>query len=235
MKITYWTDFSCPFCYIGDTRLKNAIRSIGAEDLVEMELKSFQLTPQAGPKPRNDMVTGMAKHYGMSLSEAKERVDAISAMGAKEGLEFRYADVQSCNTFDAHRLMKMAFSHGKEEGERMALRLFQAFFGDCVLIADHDVLQGLAEECGFDGEEVREVLSSDRFADQVLADEREARGYGLNAVPFYIVGRYGVPGAPSTEEFAGLVKGELENSGELKKAPEGAVCGPDGCRIPGKD
>ncbi|MBR4503888.1 MAG: DsbA family oxidoreductase [Candidatus Methanomethylophilaceae archaeon] len=234
MKITYWTDFSCPYCYIGDTRLRKAIESIGAEDIIEMEMRSFQLTPQAGPKPRNSMVAGMAKHYGMSLEEAQEKVDRISSEGQAEGLRFRYADVQSCNTFDAHRLSKMAFSHGKEAGERMNEKLFEAFFGDCELIADHSVLKRLAIGCGFDGDEVDDVLSSEKFAKEVMADELEADSYGIYAVPFYIIGRYGVPGALSTEDFADLLKQELEESGELRKAPEGSVCGPDGCSMPKK-
>nr|WP_295161898.1 DsbA family protein [uncultured Methanobrevibacter sp.] len=25
MKITYWSDFACPYCYIGNTRLKRAL------------------------------------------------------------------------------------------------------------------------------------------------------------------------------------------------------------------
>lgn len=234
MKITYWTDFSCPFCYIGDTRLKNAIRSLGAEDLVEMDMRSFRLTPQAGPKPHHDMVTGMAKHYGMSLQQAKMKVDYISQLGQAEGLDFRYADVQSCNTFDAHRLSKFAFSKGKEEGERMNLKLFDAFFGKCDLIADHDVLLRLAAECGFDEEEVRNVLETDAFSAEVLADEREAARYNIHAVPFYIIGQYGVPGALSEEEFADVVKEVLIGTGELTEAPNGAVCGPDGCTLPGK-
>lgn len=26
MKITYWSDFACPYCYIGNTRLKKAVK-----------------------------------------------------------------------------------------------------------------------------------------------------------------------------------------------------------------
>lgn len=26
MKIVYWSDYACPYCYIGETRLKKAIK-----------------------------------------------------------------------------------------------------------------------------------------------------------------------------------------------------------------
>ena len=29
MKITYWSDYACPYCYIGETYLKQAIEHMG--------------------------------------------------------------------------------------------------------------------------------------------------------------------------------------------------------------
>ena len=31
MKVTYWSDYACPYCYIGETRLRKAIASLGLE------------------------------------------------------------------------------------------------------------------------------------------------------------------------------------------------------------
>ena len=28
MKITYWSDYACPYCYIGEARLKKALEQI---------------------------------------------------------------------------------------------------------------------------------------------------------------------------------------------------------------
>ena len=32
MKITYWSDFACPYCYIGEERLLKAIKRLGMEN-----------------------------------------------------------------------------------------------------------------------------------------------------------------------------------------------------------
>lgn len=40
MKIYYWSDYACPFCYIRETALKQAIRNIG---MLEMLKKVCQL------------------------------------------------------------------------------------------------------------------------------------------------------------------------------------------------
>lgn len=48
MKITIWSDFVCPFCYIGIKNLEEALRKSGYTlDDIEIEYKSFQLEPDA--------------------------------------------------------------------------------------------------------------------------------------------------------------------------------------------
>ena len=47
MKITYWSDYACPYCYIGETYLKQAIADLGIGDQVEVEMKAFELDPDA--------------------------------------------------------------------------------------------------------------------------------------------------------------------------------------------
>ncbi len=48
----------------------------------------------------------------------------------------------------------------------------------------------------------RQVLESGGYADEVRADEDEARSLGITGVPFCVVdGRYGVSGAQSAETF----------------------------------
>ena len=47
MKITYWSDYACPYCYIGETYLKQAIADLGIGYQVEVEMKAFELDPGA--------------------------------------------------------------------------------------------------------------------------------------------------------------------------------------------
>ena len=36
MKIMYWSDYACPYCYIGVTNLKNAMAELGIDTEVKM-------------------------------------------------------------------------------------------------------------------------------------------------------------------------------------------------------
>lgn len=37
MTISIWSDFACPYCYIGETRLEKAIEELGMSDGVKIE------------------------------------------------------------------------------------------------------------------------------------------------------------------------------------------------------
>ena len=47
MKIEIWSDYTCPFCYIGKRNLESALEDFVGKDQVEIEFKSYQLDPNA--------------------------------------------------------------------------------------------------------------------------------------------------------------------------------------------
>lgn len=205
MNITYWSDYACPFCYIGETRLKKAIRQLEeekkiAKGQVEMTMKAFQLDPTAGKHAAGDTLTRFAHKYGLSMDQAAAQINQISQMGLEEGLDFNYASTLFTNTMDAHRLTKLAQHQGtKDQTEEIIEKLMQAYFSDNKELADHALLQKIGEEAGLPPAAVKDLLSSDEYRDEVEADEREAYSYGISAVPFFIVaGRYGISGAQET-------------------------------------
>ena len=231
MKITYWSDYACPYCYIGEARLKKAIADIPELKDVEIEMKAFQLDPSAGEHAAGDTQTRFAHKYGISMQEAGETIEHISQMGIAEGLDFKYATTLFTNTMDAHRLTKLAQSKNDPElAEKIIEALFKAYFTDNKELADKELLQKIGEDAGLDAEEVKEVLSSDKYKDEVLLDEREASRYGIHAVPFFVVGQYGISGAQSVDGMkATIMKVMEESAGAVTE--QGMSCGPDGCHI----
>ena len=45
ITLTIWSDFACPYCYIGETRLQNAIEQLGLQDDVTVDFRAFELDP----------------------------------------------------------------------------------------------------------------------------------------------------------------------------------------------
>ena len=236
MKITYWSDYSCPYCWIGETRLKKALAQIPELADVEIEMKSFQLDPSAGEHAAGDTVTRFAKKYGLSMEDAAARIASISELGKAEGLDFRYATTLFTNTMDAHRLTKKASRDGGQAlADQVSEQLFAAYFSDNLELADHEVLVRAAAACGMDRDEVRRFLATDEFRAEVLADEREAAVHGCHAVPCFLIGKYMIPGALDTEEMRSVLVRVMaeEAAAQMKSLDDmtGAACGPDGCHF----
>ena len=198
-------------------------------------MKAFQLDPTAGEHAAGDTQTRFAKKYGISMQEAGETIEHISQMGRDEGIDFKYATTLFTNTMDAHRLTKLAQSKGDPAlVEKVTEALFAAYFTDNKELADKVLLRQIGADCGLDGEEVERVLSSDKYEDEVVLDEREAARYGIHAVPFFLIGQYGISGAQSKDGLKAAIMKAMEESGDVKTQEnlQGSLsCGPDGCRI----
>lgn len=231
MKVVYWSDYSCPFCYIGEARLRKAAEQADVEIIPEM--KAFQLDPTAGQHPTTDTVTRFAKKYRISKESAAQRIDMISQMGKAEGIDFRYAETQFTNTMDAHRLTKLAFEKGGAElAEQIAEKLYSAYFTDNLKLADHAVLKKIGMECGLAETDIDELLSSDHYQDEVILDEREAQRYGIYAVPYFVVnGKYTISGADSVEHIRQILEKAKKDEMPSEREESGMHCGSDGCHF----
>ena len=235
MKVVYWSDYACPYCYIGEAHLKKAIMELGIGDQVEIEMKAFELDERAGKEYAGPTVDRFARKYGLSRSGAQARIDEISEMGREAGLDFRYAETRYTNTFDAHRLTKLAQSKGDaERTDRLIERLYRAYFTESLELADHAVLTKIAVEEGLPEEEVEKVLESDDYGMEVRLDEREAHRYGVSGVPFFMLGgSYTIPGALPVESMKQVLQELMEKEKSAPAQPEGMHCGPDGCAFGG--
>ena len=225
MKIIYWSDYACPFCYIGESRLKRVAAEMGIEDL-ELEMKAYELHPEAAKHAELDNADSMAKSFGVDRQTALEKMEDLIRMGREEGLDFNYATAHNTNTRDAHRITKLAQSVSPETADKLIELLYEAYFSRNLELADHDVLRNAAMDAGLNIDTVNEVLSSDKYLQEVIMDEQESRYYGIRGVPFFIIGKYGVSGAQPAEYFHAVLE---QVQKETLEEMQGAVCGPDGC------
>jgi predicted DsbA family dithiol-disulfide isomerase len=97
-------------------------------------------------------------------------------------------------------------------------------------MSDRDTLVRLAVEVGLDEDEVREALASGRYADEVRDDERTAGGFGISAVPTFVVDRaIGASGAHPAEALLELLRKGWENRSPVSVVTGGEACDADGC------
>ncbi|HEU0035557.1 MAG TPA: DsbA family oxidoreductase [Kofleriaceae bacterium] len=229
LRLDIWSDIACPWCYVGKRRLEAALARFEHASDVVIHWRAFELDPGA-PRVRDrrqSYAERLAAKYRTRPAEAEAMIARMTQVAAAEGLDFRFDLAQAGNTFDAHRLLHLA--HVRDRQDALKERLLRAYFTEGKAIGDPDVLHALAVEAGLDSAEVRAVLDSDRHADDVRADEAEARELGITGVPFFVLdGRLGVSGAQPADVLLGALERAWRDRGPSIIA-DGAVCGPDGC------
>lgn len=236
MNLTIWSDFACPYCYIGETRLQHAINDLGIADDVQINLRAFELDPTAPKEVVGTTPERFAQKYRLSLEGAKQQIEQISQLGRELGIDFRYATTQYSNTRDAHRLMKLAEDrYDRTTVGRLNEALFAAYFTENLVLSDHKVLMDKALSVGMKADDVKEVLDTDMYDDEVRFDEREAAMRGVHGVPYIVFnGGFAVPGAMSTDSFKAALMRELKKQAkeaETNPNERPHACGPDGCQL----
>ena len=214
MKIEVWSDYVCPFCYIGKRELENALEKTGFKDQVEVEFKSYQLSPDAPATSEQSIYENLAEKYGMSLEQAKAQTLGVKARAQEVGLAYDFEHMKPANTFKAHRLAKYAESVGK--GAEMSEGLMKAYFIETQEIGLTNILVDLAVEVGLDRQAVEDVLNDDTFATDVLTDIQQASQLGVRGVPFFVINnKYAISGAQPGEVFVNAVSQVAKEDGLL--------------------
>ncbi|MGB3635834.1 MAG: DsbA family oxidoreductase [Rubrobacteraceae bacterium] len=198
IHIDVYADVVCPWCYVGEKRLGQALDR--RPDLpVERRWRSFQLRPEmpeAGLPWREFAVDKFGGEDRMRAAFAH-----VSAAGEPDGIHFDFDRVASApNTVDAHRLILHAAEHDLQW--ETANALFEAYFTHGANLNDHAELVEVAKGADLDVNEVGAFLSGDGLKDAVWRDQEEAGRVGVSSVPFYVFdGRYALSGSQPVEAF----------------------------------
>jgi predicted DsbA family dithiol-disulfide isomerase len=202
MNVDIWSDIVCPWCYLGKRRFEKALAEFEGRDDVRIAHRSFQLDPtRARGKTfsRRDM---LRSKYRLSEDQVRAMDVKMEQTAAIDGLEYHLTEAGlTGNTLDAHQLVHLAASHGRDDA--MLERLYQAYFTEQRSVFDLESLVSLAAEEGLDAPGVREALESNRYVDAVTRDLTEARSLGVTGVPFFVIDRrYGISGAQAIDVFS---------------------------------
>ena len=122
---------------------------------------------------------------------------------AEEGLP--YGDrTHTYNSRLAQELGKWAET--QPGGEAIHMALYQAYFVAGRNLANMDILVTTAGEVGLDKDIAREILQQRAYSDAVDEDWQRAMSMGINGVPTFAAGGYGVVGAQPMGALRSLVQ-----------------------------
>jgi predicted DsbA family dithiol-disulfide isomerase len=200
IKIDFVSDVSCPWCAIGLKSLEAAIARFGDAASIDIHFQPFELNPHMPPEGQ-DIAEHIAQKYGSTPEQLARTQEAIRARGAELGFEFNM-DKRSriYNTFDAHCLLHWAGLEGRQH--TLKRTLFAAYFTEGQNPSDREVLIEAARNAGLDPDRAREVLESNRYAQEVREREQFYQERGIHAVPSVIINdKYLIQGGQPVDVF----------------------------------
>jgi predicted DsbA family dithiol-disulfide isomerase len=204
MRIDFISDVACPWCAVGLNALERALEQLRLEhpDLeVELHFQPFELNPALGPEGE-DAAAHLKAKYGMSDAQLAAARANLRDRGAAVGFEFGER-TRVWNTFDAHRVLHHAGLQGGDAQRRLKHALLQAYHRDGRNPGAADMLIELATAVGLDADEVREVVASGAYTDEVRAAEAQWQAAGIRAVPSVVIdGQHLLQGAHPPAVFA---------------------------------
>jgi len=92
VKVEIWSDYVCPFCYIGERKLALALEKTGMKEDVEVVFNSFELDPNAKKSYDENITQLMAKKYGLSSEQAAAANNNIIKTAKEVGLDFNFGN-----------------------------------------------------------------------------------------------------------------------------------------------
>jgi predicted DsbA family dithiol-disulfide isomerase len=212
IKVDIWSDIACPWCYIGKRKFEAGAAEFDGD--VEIEYHSFELAPDTPVDFDGSEIDFLSQHKGLPVPQVQEMLNRVTGIASTVGLNYDYDSLQHTNTIKAHQLLHFAKSQGRQI--EMKERLLKAYFEEGKHVGRDEDLADLAAEIGLDRAAALEALADGRFLSDVQADIAQAREYGINGVPFFVIdGKYGVSGAQDAATFAQVlaqVKSEKESA-----------------------
>ncbi len=198
MIIDVWADVVCPWCFIGKRRLEKALETFPHRDHVTIRHRAFQLQPDI--KDTVPTKKYLAEKYQTSMEQVTQMQANVCAVADGEGLCYQLDETLSGNTFDAHRLLLWAANFEKQD--ELLEALFSNYFEKSLPVFSHSDLVSAAVGVGIDADEADDLLTSNLYADEVIADRNLASQLGATGVPFFVFDmKYGISGAQPLEAF----------------------------------
>jgi predicted DsbA family dithiol-disulfide isomerase len=204
--IDFVSDVACPWCAVGLHALERALARLGAAPGEwTLRFHPFELNPQMGAEGE-DAAEHLARKYGLTPQQLEANRENLRRKGAEVGFEFG-ARTRVWNTFDAHRLLHWAGLQGAAQQRALKQALLTAYHGRDENPGALEVLLRAAAGAGLNEAEAREVLQSNRYADEVRAAERQWQGMGIHSVPSIILDeKYLIQGAQPVEVFERVLR-----------------------------
>ena len=200
LKVTVFSDYICPFCYVGHHRL---MRLRDKYDL-KINWRFIEIHPETSAE--GEPVASL-EYPSEQWNQLMQNLEAVAR---EEGIAMA-EHTFTTNSKDALLLSEAAKEQGREKFYDLHEKLFAAFFVESRNIGDRDILRELAADSDIDNETVESAWQDSKYEQRILSNYHEARNHEIQAVPSFIFGERKLTGVV-TEDVMRSAASDLVNS-----------------------
>jgi predicted DsbA family dithiol-disulfide isomerase len=180
VEATCWSDYLCPWCYVGQDRSAR-MEALG---LVVVH-RPYELHPEIPPAGRSVRPDG---RLAATFARIGAECDDL-------GLPWR-PPTRMPNTRRALETAEWVRIHHPDAAPSVHAGLFDAHFATGLPIDDPDVVDQIVSDAGAPAAEVRSAVSSGAAGQLVDASMAEARSAGVSSTPTWVLeDGFAIPGA----------------------------------------
>ncbi|UVE50322.1 DsbA family oxidoreductase [Haloferax larsenii] len=202
-RITIYSDYVCPFCYLGRQSLSQ-YQATRDEDL-DIDWHPFDLRSH---KRRPDGSIDSSVEDGKDDEYYEQAKESVRRLQEKYGVEMTLdisMDIDSLPAQVVSYYLKEQYDY--ETWLAFDESVFEALWQDGKDIGDETLLVDLAESVGVDGDEVESALDDKALRAEVREKFTEAQRHGVTGVPTFAYDGYAARGAVPPEQLERLVEG----------------------------
>jgi predicted DsbA family dithiol-disulfide isomerase len=195
VELMVFSDFLCPWCYVGALRLADVAAEEG--DALRWDWRAYLLRPEPQPRPREAFTDYTRKWERPGSLEPRARFTTWSGEHAPPS-----------HSLPAALAAKVAGRLGDDAARAYRAALFPAYFTDNRTISDRTVLTQLAGEAGLDVDAFERTWheQEDELLREVWQDYSTAVGSGITGVPAVVVNRrWLLSGAVEADQYRAVI------------------------------
>jgi predicted DsbA family dithiol-disulfide isomerase len=205
LQIDIVSDVSCPWCIIGYKALDAALDEVTTSINADITWHPFELNPQM-PKEGQEINEHLGQKYGINQAQINQNREAIAQRGLSVGYEFgNRGGGRIYNTFDAHRLLHWAKLESKQT--ELKLALFDLYFKESGDPSNHEQLLNSVNKVGLDTLKAKDILTTNKYAEDVRKEQQYYHSMGISSVPAVIVNnKHLISGGQPVDVFVSALK-----------------------------
>ena len=177
IKITVFSDYICPFCYVGHHRLMRL------KDEYDLKINWCFLEIHPENSAKGEPVTDL--DYSSEFWD--ELMGNLKRVAEEENIPLA-EHTFTTNSKDAMLLAETCKQLGSETFYQLHEKLFTAFFVDKKNIGDRNILRDIAKDCGIDDNVIDAAWAEDKYRQQLLENFNHARQHKIKSVPSFVFG-----------------------------------------------